>query len=521
MKMRTRTLAASVAAIVITSGLTTAATAVPSTTPGTDTQDVLVGSSVTLSNKAALPGGKTCVVTDVTQTSATVVNALTFTVPSTNDSVTSNEVASNLGTDTFTLTCVDQSSGGKTYTTNATINVLDNSTTTISTPAAYYLLSAGSATLTATVGPAAAAANAVTWTVADTSSPAAGCLITDNTVGTVTFTGVGTCDVTATSAKANNYFSSSATQSITIKGETTADIMVSPTQTTYFVVGDSGSSATTLTSSVTPLASDATPTYSIDSGATNSANCSIGGVSSDRLVFTAAGVCTAKVTYGDSTNYYLGSTDTVVVNVYSVPAITLADYTFEDYRSGSATVMSSTTSTGTKGYTLVNAGTAGCSISSGGVVSWTSQGTCTVKATVGKSDSQKFHSAESTPATITIGANITSYTVTVTGYAPKGKKALSIRRANAVKAYLQSLGLNATTNVTVTYVVGGKTVRGTGSNTLRTIVGVEWTLAGNRSTIAPTTVLFGTNSSSLTGTARWAKNARRVLGGVYQGTDLI
>jgi hypothetical protein len=127
---------------------------------------------------------------------------------------------------------------------------------------------------------------------------------------------------------------------------------------------------------------------------------------------------------------------------------------------------------------------------------------------------QSLHSAESAAATITVGANVLTRTVTITGYAPKGKKALAIRRANAVKAYLLGLGLTDGTNVVVEYVVVGKTISGTGIKTLRAVVSSSSSLAGN-TTIQSGTVYFNTGISSLGGGTRWAKNARRGLGALY------
>ena len=128
-------------------------------------------------------------------------------------------------------------------------------------------------------------------------------------------------------------------------------------------------------------------TYAVTSAGTT--GCTISG---RVLSFTAAGSCTVRATSPATTNYNVAYLDSTFVISKQEQSITWAPNTSLLALPNSTTMASATTSgNGTISYSVVNAGSTGCSVS-GTTLNYTSAGTCRVKATA--SSTSTFNLAE-------------------------------------------------------------------------------------------------------------------------------
>ncbi|MBP9867200.1 MAG: InlB B-repeat-containing protein, partial [Candidatus Pacebacteria bacterium] len=144
------------------------------------------------------------------------------------------------------------------------------------------------------------------------------------------------------------------------------------------------------------------------------AGCSVIGTT---LSYTSAGTCTVTATKAADTNYLVTSSaaQTFTVNKGTQGALTVTNTT-STYGSGLTLSSSGGSGGGAVTYALVAAGTANCSVTSGGVVTFTAAGTCTVNAT--KAADTNYNAITSANATVTINqasqATLTTTAQTVT-----------------------------------------------------------------------------------------------------------
>ena len=241
-------------------------------------------------------------------------------------------------------------------------------------------------------------------TYALVSAGTAGCSV--SAAGAVTFSSAGSCTANVTIAADTNYYAAtSATTTITInKGTRTATLTnVTGTYPTGFNLSYTVSNGT------------GSPTYALVSAGT--AGCSVSAAGA--VTFTSAGTCTANVTIATDTswNAATSATTTITINKGTRTA-TLTNVT-GTYPTGFNLSYTVSNGTGSPTYALVSAGTAGCSVSAAGAVTFTSAGTCTANVTIATDTS--WNAATSATTTITINKGTRTATLTnVTGTYPTG-----------------------------------------------------------------------------------------------------
>jgi hypothetical protein len=223
---------------------------------------------------------------------------------------------------------------------------------------------------------------AVTYTVGNAGT--AGCAVAGAVLAA---TSSGTCSVTATMAGNSNYnaVSSSAT-TITIGKIAQAGLSITST---------SGSFKTPLAITVSGGSDNGSISYSVDDP--GSAGCSI---TSGVLSSTSAGTCAVTATMAGNGNYnsVSSASTTITIAKTSQAALTITS-TSGIYSSPLTLAVSGGSDNGAVSYTLDSAGSAGCSIS-GGSLSATGAGTCSVTATMAAN--ADFNAVSSPATTITI-----------------------------------------------------------------------------------------------------------------------
>jgi hypothetical protein len=212
----------------------------------------------------------------------------------------------------------------------------------------------------------------------------AGCSVSG---GVLSENSAGTCSVTATMAGNTNFSPvSSAATTITI-GKIN--------QVALTILTTSGSWNTPLTLGVSGGTDSGTVTYSVNGAGT--AGCAVaGGV----LAATGAGTCSVTATMAGNTDYNpvsSGST-TITIGKINQSGLTITS-TSGTYKTPLALAVSGGSDNGSVSYSVDNAGSAGCSVSSG-VVTETSAGTCTVTATMAGNGNYNAVSSSSTTITI-------------------------------------------------------------------------------------------------------------------------
>ena len=235
-----------------------------------------------------------------------------------------------------------------------------------------------------------------------TSAGTAGCSLASAT--TLAVTTVGSCTVTATKAADDNYNSaSSAATTVSVGKASQAALSLTSTLGTYGTAlpltssGGSGSGAVT---------------YSVTSAGT--AGCSLASATS--LTSTGAGACTVTVTKTLDTNYRAASSTVTTVTFAAraqTSAVTMTSSTEKTFGSAHTLTSSGGSGTGAVSYSVVDAGTANCSVTGTQLTSSGDVGsTCTVKAT--KADDTDNLARHSDPQTITVAAKAVQPTLAVT-----------------------------------------------------------------------------------------------------------
>lgn len=174
--------------------------------------------------------------------------------------------------------------------------------------------------------------------------------------------------------------------------------------------------ATTNVSSLTPstaATSSGTGTISYAVNSAGTSGCSLSGANPPVISFSSAGNCVVRATAASNSSYNSGYTDVT----FSFTAPLTQTVTWSPTNTGaletSATLtpnaLASSTGTGTISYSVRSAGQTNCSVnSSTGVLTFTSAGTCVVRATAAANNTYASSSAD---VTFTIGSATTSLTL--------------------------------------------------------------------------------------------------------------
>ncbi|WP_298335175.1 hypothetical protein [Ferrimicrobium sp.] len=208
--------------------------------------------------------------------------------------------------------------------------------------------------------------------------------------GVVSFTGAGTCTVTASQGGNSEYGPASTTQNINVS-QATQTITFSSTAPTNAQVGQT----------YTPVARSSSG-LAVSFGVSPGNVCSI---SSGVVSFTGAGTCTVTASQGGNSEYAPASTTQNINVSQATQTITFSSTAPTNAQVGQTYTPAATSSSGLAVSFAVSPGNV-CSISSG-VVSFTGAGTCTVTASQGGS-------GEYGPASTTQSVNVVAVPVTST-----------------------------------------------------------------------------------------------------------
>lgn len=297
-------------------------------------------------------------------------------------------------TATFTPTDTTNYVSGGTTTQVVTVNQGSQATLTVTSTSGTF----GSALTLATSG--GSGSGAVTYAV--TAGTATGC---SESAGSLTVTSAGTCIVTATKAASANYTSASsvattvtfarASQTITFANPAPSGVTYGDTAIPVFPTASSG-----LTVTLTP---------------TDSSICQVSG---GGVVLLSAGACTITASQPGDTNY-TAATD--VVRAFTINQATQATVSVTSAATllyGQAYTVTGSGGSGTGALAYLGGstdypGTAGCSVTSGGTLTYTSAGSCKVRAQ--RAGDTNYTSKTSSDFTVTIGAagQVVSFTSTV------------------------------------------------------------------------------------------------------------
>jgi hypothetical protein len=267
-------------------------------------------------------------------------------------------------------------------------------------------LTVSSATTTITIGKTAQSALTITTTTGNYKTPltlatsggsdggavsyvvdgagTAGCSVSG---ATLSATSAGTCTITATMAANTDYTAvSSAVTTITIGKIAQSALTITSTLGTYGVP---------LALTVIGGSDNGSVSYSVDDA--GSAGCS---VASGVLSATSAGTCGVAATIAGNGNYNAVSSPptTITISKTSQAALTITS-TSGVFGSPLRLAASGGSDGGAVTFALDAGGSAGCSIS-GGALSTTGAGTCTVTATM--ATNADYNAVSSAPTTITI-----------------------------------------------------------------------------------------------------------------------
>jgi len=286
--------------------------------------------------------------------------------------------ATNVGTCTVTaiMAATTDYIAVSSATTTITIGKIAQSVLTITTTAGNYKASTTLATSGGSDG------GAVTYVVDVAGS--AGCSVSG---ATLSATSAGTCTVTATMAGSTDYTAvSSAVTTITIGKIDQAALTITSTLGTYDMP---------LALNVIGGSDNGSVSYSV--GDAGSAGCS---VASGVLSATSAGTCgvTATMAANGSYNAVSSPSTTVTISKASQAALTITS-TAGVFSSPLRLAARGGSDGGAVTYALDAVGSAGCSIS-GGTLSATGAGTCTLTATM--ATNADYNAVSSPPTTITI-----------------------------------------------------------------------------------------------------------------------
>lgn len=257
--------------------------------------------------------------------------------------------------------------------TTVTFNIsLVTRTLTINTSSydSNYFFTSTPPTLTATPS---AGAGSITFT----SSTSSVCSI-DSSSGFVTFNTVGNCQLRASIAATTTHAAAtSAVISFTIAEFVKAAQTVSWSPTTVLMINESPH-----TPSVTASTSGSGAiTYSVASAGTT--GCTVNG-SSGVITFTSAGTCTVKATAAGNSDYLEGSKEVafIINKVSQTVSWSPKSSLMVSETPHTPTEMATSSGTGAITYSVVSAGGTNCLVdATSGVITFTSAGNCSIRAT--------------------------------------------------------------------------------------------------------------------------------------------
>jgi hypothetical protein len=320
---------------------------------------------LTLSTSGGFVGGSVTYVVDDAGTAGCSVSGATLS-------------ATSAGTCTVTATmaAIIDFLAVSSATTTITIGKIAQSPLTITTTAGNYNTPITLATSGGSDG------GAVTYVVDNAGT--AGCSVSG---ATLSATSAGTCSVTATMAANTDYTAvSSAVTTITLDKVAQASLTITSTSGVYH---------TPLALAVAGGSDNSSVAYAVNS--VGSAGCS---VTSGVLSATSAGSCAVTATMAGNGNYNAVSspTTTITISKAAQAALTIASISGV-FGSPLTLAVSGGSDGGAVTYALDAAGSAGCSLS-GGTLSATGAGTCTVTATM--ATNTDYSAVSSAPTTIMI-----------------------------------------------------------------------------------------------------------------------
>lgn len=229
-------------------------------------------------------------------------------------------------------------------------------------------------------------------TYAVTSAGTTGCTVNSATL-TLAFTASGSCQVTATVAQTGAYDHASSVATFAI-ARAAQVVSWSPVTTLP-------ASALTSTLSIATTTGDGAITYSATSS--SGEGCAFADPSVPTLTFVAAGTCTVIATAATTAGYAQGTQSAIISLALTTPTVTWSPATGLSMPSGSTVFAPATSSgDGVISYSLVNAGTTGCTVDSASrQVSYTAPGTCILRATA---SATATYAIATTDVTFTISA---------------------------------------------------------------------------------------------------------------------
>jgi len=389
----------------------------------------VVPQTITITSAAptnAVVGGATYTPTGTASSGLTVA----FTIDSTSSAVCSISGGAVSFTAVGTCTIDANQSGNATYgpapQVQQPVTVAKGSQTITFTTTTPTNATVGGVTYT----PAATASSGLTVAITIDAGSSSICSITG---GAVSFTAVGTCTIDANQAGNTNYDAAlQAQQAVTVaKGAQT--ITFTSTAPTGAQVG--GNYTPTATSS-----SGLTVTIAIDAG--SSSVCSING--SGVVTFNAAGTCTIDANQAGSVNYNAASQvqQAVAVGLVSQTITFTSTAPTSAVVGGATYTPTASASSGLSVTITIDATSSGvCSIS-GGAVSFTAAGTCTIDGN--QSGNSTYGPAPQRQQAFTVGKG--SQTITFTSTAPTGAEV----GGNYTPTAISSSGLTVTIAIDAT-----------------------------------------------------------------------
>jgi hypothetical protein len=319
-------------------------------------------------------------------------------------SITGNQL-SYVGVGICSLTATQAASGNyQEQTSNTTIFTITQgiqAPLTITSSALAYNQALSQSLTVSSNGP-----SGTITTFAVISAGTSGCAIVNSAL---TFTSTGTCTVQATNSGNANYGAQrSAVTTITITAGTQAALSITTASTQTFASSPSNQVALTASGG----AGTGAIRYSVTSAGT--AGCVITGTT---LTFTSTGTCVITATSPASSNWQMATARLTLTVVASAQASLAITPTATNFTSSKSLSLSTTGGSGSGAvtWTLVSAGSAGCSISQN-TLSYVAVGTCQVSAT--KASSTNYLAASTGTITVTINAAVFSIASTATTYDP-------------------------------------------------------------------------------------------------------
>ena len=334
----------------------------------------------------------------------------------------------------------------------------------------------GSLSLTPNSPPSSnASAPTITYTA---TTGTAGCTLASNTSDIITFTGAGTCVITATS-KQTNYATAVVSVTFTFS-KSSQTISWAPTTSLLTTTSGQAFSAATVSS---PASGGGAITYAVTTGASNTANCSLPSASSTLLSFTGAGSCTVVATAASNTAYNAQTSSQTFTISLATQTVTWSQTNQALLTSSNTYVVSalaSTTGNGAISYVITASGSSCTFTAATLTLGYSGVGSCSVVATAAAT--ALYSSATATAVVFSI-----SLPTQVVTWSPTNKV-----QAGPSLVFTPSAAPTSTGNGTFVYSVSG----------VNNTAGCSWNVA--QGTISYTGFGQCTVSASANASATWA-----------------